>query len=264
MAEPASPFEKSLETEASGPDGPPAIFAGGLTRLYDAHRAVDGVSFSVARGEVFGLLGPNGAGKTTLLRMLAGVLVPTEGTASILGFDVQRAPLEAKARLGFISGDTALYGRLSVEETLTYFGELSGLHGALLASRIAAVSATFGLVDFLDKRCDALSSGQKQRANLARAFVADPPVLILDEPTTGLDVISGRFVHEAIRRARAENKAVLLSTHIMSEVSELCDRIALLVRGRIRGVGSESELLAASSARSMADLIIRLHEEHAA
>jgi sodium transport system ATP-binding protein len=239
----------------------PAIAAEGLTRLYDDHLAVDAVTFEVSPGEVFGLLGPNGAGKTTLLRMLAGVLSPTRGRASILGFDVSARPLEAKRRLGFLSGDTALYGRLSAREVLGYFGALSGLEKAPLEARITALSAAFGLEGFLDARCEVLSSGQKQRTNLARAFVSDPTVLILDEPTTGLDVISGRFVHQAIARAKAEAKAVLLSTHLMSEASELCDRIALLVRGRIRAIGSHASLLEEHQARSLTDLIVRLHEE---
>ncbi|MCK6548458.1 ATP-binding cassette domain-containing protein [Myxococcota bacterium] len=248
---------------AAPPARPAAIVADALVRRYDEHVAVDGVSFTVAPGQVLGLLGPNGAGKTTLLRMLAGVLVPTSGHATILGHDVQRAPLAAKARLGFISGETALYGRLSVKETLTYFGELSGLEARHLDVRIREVAATFGLEDLLDRRAESLSTGQRQRANLARAFVADPPVLILDEPTSGLDVISGRFVHDAIRRAKAADKAVLLSTHVMTEASELCDVIALLVRGRIRGFGTEAELLASSGQRSLSELIIHLHEVHA-
>jgi sodium transport system ATP-binding protein len=239
-----------------------AIVADHLTRLFDDKVAVDDVSFSVVRGEVFGLLGPNGAGKTTLLRMLSGVLGATAGRAGILGHDVKDQPLRAKASLGFLSGDTALYGRLTVEETLEYFGRLCGLFGADLDRRVAEVSKTFLLGELLDERCEALSSGQKQRANLARAFLTDPPVLILDEPTSALDVVSGRFVHDAIRAAKATSKAVLLSTHDMSEASELCDRIALLVRGKIRDVGAHRELLERHQARSLTELIVRLHEVH--
>lgn len=237
-----------------------SILARGLTRYFDERCAVEDVSFEVAPGEVVGLLGPNGAGKTTLLRMLAGVLTPTRGSAEILGFDVMKTPLDAKARLGFISGDTALYGRLTVRETLAYFGALYGLEKPRLEERIRAVIPAFGLEEVIDRKTEALSSGQKQRANLARAFVTDPEVLILDEPTTALDVISGRFVYEAIARAKSEQRAVLLSTHIMSEASDLCDRIALLVHGRIRDLGSESELLARHGARSLSEVIIRLHE----
>lgn len=237
-----------------------SIAAAELTRFFDDRRAVEDVSFEVAPGEVLGLLGPNGAGKTTLLRMLAGVLVPTRGTAHILGFDVQKHPLEARARLGFISGDTALYGRLTVKEMLTYFGELYGLERPRLAERIADLTPKFGLTDIIDRKTEALSSGQKQRANLARAFISDPEVLILDEPTTALDVISGRFVYDAVRRAKHEQKSILLSTHIMSEASDLCDRIALLVNGRLVDTGTEAELLERGEARSLSELIIRLHE----
>jgi sodium transport system ATP-binding protein len=246
---------------AEGVDPKVAIWAEGLVRRFDDLPAVDEVSFLVKRGEVFGLLGPNGAGKTTLLRMLAGVLVPTSGRASILGIDVQIDPLAVKRRLGFLSGDTALYGRLTAREVLRYFGQLAGLERGTLGARIEALSRMFELAPFLDARCDVLSSGQKQRTNLARAFISDPTVLILDEPTTGLDVISGRFVHDAIRSAKTEDKAVLLSTHVMSEAEELCDRIGLLVRGRIRALGTKDELLASSGARSLTDLIVRLHEE---
>jgi sodium transport system ATP-binding protein len=240
-----------------------AIEAKGLVRYYDDDLAVDDVSFAVAEGEVLGLLGPNGAGKTTLLRMLAGVLRPTRGRAFILGVDVEADPLEAKRRLGFLSGDTALYGRLTAREVLRYFGELAGMARRTADERIQALDAAFALRTFLDARCDTLSSGQKQRTNLARAFVADPPVLILDEPTTGLDVISGRFVHEAIASAKATAKAVLLSTHVMSEAEMLCDRIALLVRGKIRALGTRDEILLAAGAPSLADLIVRLHGEEA-
>ena len=239
-----------------------AIHAQHLVRRYDDVLAVDDVSFTVAPGEVLGLLGPNGAGKTTLLRMLAGVLVPDSGTAAILGHDVRTDTLEAKRHLGFSSGDTRLYERLTVREVLVYFARLAGLEDEPMRRRIAAVDDRFGLAAFIDRKTGALSSGQSQRANLARAFLTDPPVLVLDEPTATLDVVSGRFVHDAIRQAREEEKAVLLSTHLMSEAAELCDRIALLVRGRIRAVGPHDDLLEEHAASSLTDLILRLHEEH--
>ena len=238
----------------------PAIAAEELTRRYDDLLAVDRVSFEVAPGEVLGLLGPNGAGKTTLLRMLAGVLAPTAGRARIAGWDVATAPLEAKARLGFLSGDTALYGRLTVREILAYFGRLHGLGAARIEARVREIDGELSIADLLGRRAGELSSGQRQRANLARAFLADPPVLILDEPTATLDVISGGFVHAAIRRARAAGKAVLLSTHIMSEAADLCDRIALLVRGRLAALGTREAILAASGARSLTELLVSLHE----
>lgn len=241
----------------------PGIEARDVRHRYGDHLALDGVSFTVLPGEVFGLLGPNGAGKTTLLRVLSGILSPTEGGASILGMDVATAPMEAKRRLGFLSGDTALYGRLTVREVLRYFGQLHDVDRATIEARIAAVTDDLQLSGFIDQRSAQLSSGQRQRANLARAFLTDPPVLILDEPTVGLDVISGRFVVEAIAQARARGKAVLFSTHIMSEVEALCDRVGLLVRGRLLRLGAHDALLAESGARSMAELIVRLHDEAA-
>ncbi len=241
----------------------PGIEARAVRHRYGDHLALDGVSFTVMPGEVFGLLGPNGAGKTTLLRVLSGILSPSEGGASILGVDVASDPMEAKRRLGFLSGDTALYGRLTVREVLAYFGQLHDLPAATLTARIAAVAEDLQLGAFLDQRSAQLSSGQRQRANLARAFLTDPPVLILDEPTVGLDVISGRFVVDAIASARARGKAVLFSTHIMSEVEALCDRVGLLVRGRLLRLGAHDALLAEAGARSMGELIVRLHDEAA-
>ncbi len=243
---------------------PLGIDAHALTRRYgegpNAHLAVDDVSFSIATGEVFGLLGPNGAGKTTILRMLAGILTPSAGSASLMGVDVSADPIAAKRNLGFLSGDTALYARLTGRETLRYFARLAGLDDATTDTRITEVIDDFGLQAFVDQRTGALSSGQNQRVNLARAFIADPPVLILDEPTVGLDVISGRFVIEAIEAARSRGKAVLFSTHIMSEVDELCDRIGLLLSGQLRAVGTRDELLEAHDARHLGQLLIQLHE----
>ncbi len=238
----------------------PAIEALGLTRRYDDHLAVDRVELNIREGEVYGLLGPNGAGKTTLLRMLAGVLKPDAGRALILGRDASVEPLWVKAHLGFLSGDTALYGRLTVQETLDYFGGLLGLRGPTLRARAQAVTEELGLHDFLDQRIHDLSSGQRQRANLARAFLGDPPVLILDEPTVALDVISGAFVREAVKKAKAAGRAVLFSTHIMSEAEELCDRIGLLVRGRIAATGTKESLLLEHGVASLTELILSLHE----
>jgi sodium transport system ATP-binding protein len=241
-----------------------AVVADGLRRRYDDVLAVDGVSFAVRRGEVYGLLGPNGAGKTTVLRMLAGVLIPDAGSASILGHDVVTDTLAAKRVLGFSTGDTRLYARLTVREVLQYFARLAGLDDDAVRLRVEIVERRFGLSEFIDQKTGALSSGQSQRANLARAFMTDPSVLVLDEPTATLDVVSGRFVHEAIREARAEGKAVLLSTHLMNEAAELCDRIGLLVRGRIRAEGTHDALLAEHGQPNLTELILALHEESAA
>lgn len=245
------------------PEQPQAgIRAQGLHRHYGERVAVCDVSFEVRTGEVFGLLGPNGAGKTTLLRMLAGILQPTAGSAHIMGTHVGDDPVTAKSKLGFLSGDTALYRRLSVRETLTWFGRLYRMPPETLDARIETVIRDFGLEAIVDQRCGALSTGQNQRVNLARAFIANPAALILDEPTTGLDVISGRFVIEAVERARDAGKAVLFSTHIMSEADELCDRVGLLVRGVLREVGTREAILERTGTSSFGELLVRLHAEH--
>ena len=232
------------------------LVARGLARAFGDVHAVEDVSVAVAAGEVVGLLGPNGAGKTTTLRMLAGILTPDRGTVRICGLDIRARPLEAKRRLGFLSGDTHLYQRLSTVEVLTYFGTLYGMPPARIRERIASLMAELEMESFGDRPCGTLSSGQKQRANIARAFLHDPDLLILDEPTTALDVISGRFVADAIRRKRAEGKAVLFSTHVMSEAEYLCDRIALVHAGRIIDEGTLPDLLERAGQQNLTDAFL--------
>lgn len=213
-----------------------------LVKRYGDVLAVGGVSLSVAPGEVVALIGPNGAGKSTLLSLLAGLMPPDEGRAFIDGRQAHSEGGEARARLGFLSGDTALYGRLQVGEMLRFFGELYGLRHEALQARVRAVAEDLQLGSFLARRCDALSSGQRQRANLARALLHDPTAIILDEPTTALDVTSQRFVLAAIRRAKERGRAVLFSSHVMGEVEEVADRVVLLERGRLRAEGTLAEL----------------------
>jgi len=232
-----------------------------LSRSYGEHLAVDNVSFEIFPGEVFGLLGPNGAGKTSLLRMLSGILEPDRGHARINGERVTRDAHHLRRDLGYLSGDTSLYGRLSVIEMLKYFGQLHGMTKENLDARINQMIKDFGLEAFKTQRCGALSSGQSQRANLARAFISNPKIVILDEPTVGLDVISGEFVVQAIERARNESKAVLFSTHIMSEVDKLCDRIGLLLKGQLKAVGSRADLLKSFKVSDLSELILSLHKE---
>ncbi|MGH9347183.1 MAG: ABC transporter ATP-binding protein [Vicinamibacterales bacterium] len=233
------------------------LVARGLARSFGAVRAVEDVSVTVRAGEVVGLLGPNGAGKTTTLRMLAGILTPERGDVRVCGLDVHRQPLEAKRRLGFLSGDTHLYQRLTPVEVLTYFGTLYGLPDRRIRERVTTLVAELEMDGFKDRPCATLSSGQKQRANIARAFLHDPDLLILDEPTTALDVVSGQFVAQAIRRKRGEGRAVLFSTHIMSEAEYLCDRIALVHAGRIIDEGPLPDLLARSGQKNLTDTFLR-------
>jgi sodium transport system ATP-binding protein len=227
-----------------------------LARSFGAVRAVEEISITVHGGEIVGLLGPNGAGKTTTLRMLAGILTPDTGTVRICGLDVHAEPLAAKRRLGFLSGDTHLYQRLTPVEVLRYFGTLYGVPEERLSTRIRTLVDELEMSAFKDRPCGTLSSGQKQRANIARAFLHDPDLLILDEPTTALDVVSGQFVAEAIRRKRNEGRAVLFSTHIMSEAEYLCDRIALMHAGRVIDEGRLPDLLARSNQKNLTDAFL--------
>lgn len=207
----------------------------------DIH-AVDGISFEAAPGKIFGLLGVNGAGKTTTLRMLSTVLEPTSGTAEVAGYDVRKDSRQVRSSIGFMSNSTALYGRLTSREVIAYFGGLYGLEGARLKSRMDFVIDKLKLEDFIDQLCDKLSTGQKQRVNIARTILHDPPVLFFDEPTAGLDVVMSQSVMEFIEEARTENKTVIFSTHIMSEVERLCDEVAIVHDGVIKAQGSVDDL----------------------
>lgn len=229
------------------------VAARGLTKIYGGGRkqttlAVEGVSFGCNAGEVFGLLGPNGAGKTTTLRMLSTVITPTSGTAVIDGHDVVRNPGLVRATIGFLSGNTGLYPRLTPREVLRYFGRLYRMDDALIVRRTDELATLFGMTDFLDKRCDKLSSGMKQKVNVARTVLHDPPVLILDEPTVGLDILTSRTIVEFVQDCRRQGKCVIFSTHIMGEVSRLCDRLAIVHKGHVQFLGSMDELRARAGA----------------
>lgn len=227
-----------------------------LVRHFGTVHAVNGVDFRVERGEVVGLLGPNGAGKTTTLRTIAGILEPTSGGVTLDGVSVHADPLAAKARMGFLSGDTQLYQRLTARGVLQYFGELYQVPRAHLEHRIETLIRELEMEAFCDRPCETLSSGQKQRANIARAFLHEPELLILDEPTSALDVISGHFIVEAIQREQAAGRAVLFSTHIMSEAEYLCDRIVLLHQGTVVDQGALPDLLERSGATHLADIFL--------
>jgi sodium transport system ATP-binding protein len=210
-----------------------------------------------------GLLGPNGAGKTTTLRMRAGILAPDTGRVLVAGLDIHRKPPAAKHRLGFLSGDTQLYQRLSTFEVLQYVGRLYGIAADHRAARIRQLVHDLDMTDFASRPCGTLSSGQNWRANIARAFLNEPDVLVLDEPTLALDVVSGQFMVESIRRQRAARRAIVFSTHSMSEAEYLCDRIALLHEGRIVDEGPLGDLLARAGAANLTDAFLRqIGREH--
>ncbi len=240
------------------------LVAENLSKQFGEVNAVSHVSLRVRAGEVLGLLGPNGAGKTTILRMIAGILAPDTGRVLINGLGMEERPLEAKQRIGFHSGDTQLYQRLSPREALEYFGRLYDMPEDRLHARIGQLIEQLEMGTFADRPCGTLSSGQKQRANIARAFLHEPDLLILDEPTTALDVVSGQFIVESIRRERAAGRAVLFSTHIMGEAEYLCDRIALLHNGRMVDEGTLPELLQRSGRANLTDAFLHIIGERRA
>ncbi len=202
------------------------------------------VSFTVQRGSIVAVLGPNGAGKTTLLRVLATALRPSSGTATLDGVDIVAEPTLARRKLGLLSGSTGLYGRLTPREVLAYHGELHGLARKVIAERTAALFERLRLNDAADRRCDTLSTGTKQRVSIARTLVHDPEVLVFDEPTTGLDLLSARTILELIEESRERGKTVLLATHHMHEVEALCERAIVLDRGELGFSGTLDELRA--------------------
>jgi ABC-type multidrug transport system ATPase subunit len=221
-------------------------------------RAVDGLTLAIPPGEIYGLLGPNGAGKTTALRMLAGLLTPSSGRAMIMGVEVGLAPKEAKKRLGFLSASTGLHARLTPREVLAYFGNLHGMTPASLERRVMEVSRLLDLRRLLDRRCEGLSTGERQRVSLARAVLHDPPVLILDEPTSGLDVLASRFLRDFVRAERERGKAIVFSTHYLAEAELLCDRIGLLFQGRLLREGTPTALRAEVGAATLEEAFLTL------
>ncbi|MGB0714702.1 MAG: ABC transporter ATP-binding protein [Phycisphaerae bacterium] len=221
-------------------------------------RAVDGLSFTVPKGCIYGLLGPNGAGKTTTLRMLSGLMSPTAGRAVMAGYDVEKEPDGVKRVLGFLTANTGLYQRLTARELLIYFAKLHGLENADATARADHMIDWLGIGSFAGIRCGALSTGQRQRVSIARALIADPQVLIMDEPTLGLDVISNRIILEYIRREREEGKTIILSTHYLDEAETLCDKIGLLFDGKLIAEGDLAALQAQSGQEHLSDIFLKL------
>ena len=221
-------------------------------------RAVDNVTFTCEPGKIYGLLGANGAGKTTTLRMLATILEPTDGTALINGFDVVEHPEKVRANVGFLSTATALYPRLNAQEMVEYFGRLNGLDEPTLKKRIDDIFQRLNMNDFRDRRCDKLSTGQKQKTSIARTLIHDPAVMIFDEPTTGLDVMTARTIIGFISDCRERGKTVIFSTHIMSEVERLCDHIGIIHGGKLLEEGTLSELRAKHNEHNLEEIIVKV------
>ncbi len=223
----------------------------------EIHAAED-VSFAVAPGQIYGLLGANGAGKTTTLRLLATLLRPTRGSATVAGFDVATEPEKVRANVGFLATSTALYGRLTAREMITYFGRLNGLTDPAIRDRVKALSAQLGMDEFLDRRCDKFSTGMKQKTSIARMLVHDPAVMIFDEPTLGLDVMTARAIVRFVRECRDRGKTVIYSTHVMSEVEKLCDTVGIIHDGRLLAEGTLAALRARHGEQDMEEIFVRV------
>jgi sodium transport system ATP-binding protein len=218
--------------------------------------AVDGVSFTAPDGEITGLLGPNGAGKTTLLRVLATLIVPDAGSATMDGLDVVRERFAVRERVGVLSDARGLYPRLTARENVAYFGALHGLRGAALDARIESLLDTLGLRALADRRTQGFSQGERMKVAIARALVHDPPNILLDEPTNGLDIMSVRALRDQLRGLRAAGKCLLFSSHVMQEVAALCDRI--LAHGRVVAHGTAAELVARTGAPTLEEAFVSL------
>ncbi len=224
------------------------IQARGLSKSFEDRKrgtinAVSNVNFEVRQGEIFGLLGTNGAGKTTTLRMLATILQPTEGSAIVAGHDVTREPQKVRELIGYLTGDTNLYTRLTPREMLHYYANLFGLSKNARNEAIERVSNRFGLNEFIDTKIGKLSTGQRQRTSISRAVIQQPNLMIFDEPTAGLDPVSARHIIDFIRECRQSGMTLLFSTHYLREAEKLCDRIAIMHDGYIRVIGTLQEIL---------------------
>ena len=244
------------------------IRADGLAKQFEAVRArgvppavvhaVREVSFVAEDGRVTGLLGPNGAGKTTTLRMISTLVAPSAGTASVDGRDVRTDALAARARLGMLSDARGLYARLTARENITYYGELRGMPAPDIRDSITRLAGWLDLADILDRRTEGFSQGERMKVAIARILVHDPPNVVLDEPTNGLDVMTTRSLREVIRRLRDDGKCVLFSSHVMQEVSALCDEILIIARGVVVARGRAEELLAVSGRDTLEEAFVAL------
>lgn len=241
----------------------PMIEARQLTKTFrdkkrgEIHAAED-VTFTVQPGQIYGLLGANGAGKTTTLRLLATLLQPTRGSAVVAGHDIVREPARVRAKVGFLAASTALYGRLTARETITYFGRLNGMPAAQIRARTQLLADELEMHDFLDRRCDTFSTGMKQKTSIARTLIHDPAVMIFDEPTLGLDVMAARTIVRFVRECRNRGKTVVYSTHVMSEVEKLCDVIGIIHGGRLLAEGTLTDLRLRHGEQDMEEIFVRV------
>ena len=252
-----------MDSEISCPES--GISARGLTKIFKDKkrgevRAVDDVSFEAHAGEVFGLLGVNGAGKTTTLRMLSTMLKPTAGDASVCGFSVTKQGTEVRRSIGFMSTATSLYGRLTAREMVAYFGRLNRMPQERIKKRIEELFDLFDMNEFADTRCDKLSTGMKQKVSIVRTVLHDPQVMIFDEPTAGLDVLTSRTIVDFVRQCRTEKKCVIFSTHIMDEVDKLSDSVGVIHNGKLLACETLDDLKSQTDSGRVEDAFVSIVE----
>lgn len=234
-----------------------------LTKIFNRNKkneviAVNNVTLSVNNGEIFGILGPNGAGKTTTLRIIATILVPTSGTVSVGGYSVVDDAEKVRKNIGFLTGETKLYDRLTVKETFNYFGRLYNIEEAKLQKRVEYLLVMLDLNEEKNRRIADLSDGMKQKVSLGRTIIHNPNNLILDEPLTGLDILARRAMTNFIKDAKKQNNAIVFSTHVMSEAEELCDRIAIIHKGKILSIGEKEALKKEYNCSTLEEIFVKL------
>jgi ABC-2 type transport system ATP-binding protein len=247
-----------MAKNGAGPVAGPAIVADGLRKVYGAHEAVRNVSFQIRPGEIVGFLGPNGAGKTTTIKMLTGLLKPTEGRSLIMGHDVQREPVAAKARFGYVPDTPNLYGKLNAWEFLRFMARLYRVPQAQAERRAGELLRVFELAGAASDLIEGYSHGMQQKMALAGALVHDPEVLFLDEPTVGLDPRSARLIKDLLSQLRDMGTAVFFSTHILEIAERMCDRVLIINQGQIVAQGTLAELRAGGGEGSLEDIFLSL------
>ena len=227
-----------------------------IHKSFGAVQALRGVSFRAENSQITGLLGPNGAGKTTTLRILYTVLQPDQGEAAVDGLDIRRKALEVRQRIGVLPDSHGLYPRLTSRENIRYYGQLHGLNGTALDAKISSLAKLLEMDDILDRRTEGFSTGQRMKVAIARALIHNPQNVMLDEPTAGLDVISTRSMRTFISRLRDEGKCVVFSSHIMQEVSMLCDHIVVIAAGQVAASGTPDDLRRAAGTENLEDAFV--------
>lgn len=224
--------------------------------------AVDGINFVAASGKIFGLLGPNGAGKTTTLRCVSTLLKPTEGTVTVAGFDTVKEPEEVRKRLAFLTNELKLEGHFSPKYTMTYIGKLYGMKAPEIELRKNELFEYFGISDFENMKISDLSTGMKQKLSIAVSLIHNPEIVVFDEPTNGLDIITAKAVTDYLLKLKSEGKTVVISTHIMNVAEKFCDELVIILGGKVVAEGTVAQVIEAQEAEDLEDAFFKLYEAH--